>query len=127
MSYPDIQPAEKSDVTATLHFLSRNKLYEVEKPYNHHYNLPDSVDIPRSNIFSEAVDNILIRNIRHCDLNFVNNGIEFVNLQSRMTYDDFWDPTKIEAIFVPEIEELVQSKLGAQEVHVYEYAVSGAL
>ena len=119
----EVLPTAEPHLKASLRFLSRETLYETEKPYNHHYSLPTGVDFPRSNIVSETVDGISIRDLRIFKLNYKDNGIAILPFQSRMTYDDFWDQSKIENTFVSEIEECLLDYLGASEVHVYEYAV----
>lgn len=111
-------------VSATLHFLPRDPLYDEEKPYSIQYT-PHG-DVPRTNVYQDIIDGVKIRNIRPIrdTLDFNNDGMIVRNFQTKMIYEDFAIPEVVREIYVPEIAELLKKEMGVENVAILEYLVS---
>lgn len=112
-----------ASVEASLHFLKKSPLYEEEKPYAFRYELTTD-DVPQSNMEMEKIDCVPIINMRTIQdkLSLEVNGFEVVEIESKLSYEDFFDPSKIE-IYFRELERLLQLRLGASKVEVFRYGV----
>lgn len=111
-----------ASVEASLHFLKKNPLYKEEKPYAFRYEL--TPDVPQSNMEMEKIDRVPITNMRTIQdkLSLEVNGFEVVEIESKLNYEDFFDPGKVE-IYFRELERLLQLRLGASKVEVFRYGV----
>lgn len=109
------------EVGAELQFLARDELYEKVKPYSMCYkpmgDLKQSILIPQKYF-------VTMKSIRNANgLAFDHCGFDFLNLESKMSYEDFDDPQKIASIYAPEISAALKDRLSAQHVYVTDYAV----
>lgn len=110
------------DVEANIHFLSRDEIYKTVKPYTLRYKPPGS--LPISNIVRKE-ERTHIRNMRYHlhTLKYDVCGFRVANLDTKMTYDDFSDPNKIDKTHRPEVEDCVKTCLQASSVKVLDYVV----
>lgn len=119
-----VEAVEATDiVTATLHFLPRDPLFEEEKPYSIQYT-PHG-DIPQTNVYQDIVKGVKVRNIRPIRdaLSFESDGMIVKDFHSRMTYEEFADPEIVRNVYVPEVAELLKKELGVENVAILEYLV----
>lgn len=110
------------DVEANIHFLSRDEIYKTVKPYTLRYKPPGP--LPISNIVRKE-ERTYIRNMRYHlhTLKYDICGFQVANLDTKMTYDDFSDPNKIDKTHRPEVEGCVKTSLQASSVQVLDYVV----
>lgn len=115
-----------ASVEASLHFLKKNPLYKEEKPYAFRYELStdDDDDVPQSNMEMEKIDCVPITNMRTIEdkLSLEVNGFEVFEIESKLNYEEFFDPGKVQ-IYFRELERLLQIRLGASKVEVFRYGV----
>lgn len=106
----------------SVYFLKRNNLYNEEKPYSLRFTPPEN--FPRSNITLEKHD-VTIRNIRPTlkTLSFEKDGLTIMNLESRMSYDDFDNEEKLINIYLREVADSLCAFLGAVHVQIFEHTV----
>lgn len=111
-------------VTATLHFLPRDPLYDDEKPYSIYYT-PHG-DIPQTNVYQDIVKGVKVRNIRAMrdNLDFQTDGLMVRNFHTKMSYEDFATPDIVRNVYVPEVADVLRKELGVENVAVLEYLVS---
>lgn len=114
-------------VTASMYFLSREALYEKEKPYYLDYYPPNN--FPRSNAVLEKFDELQIEDIRDEleDLSLSENGFFLAQIDSALTYDDFDDNDKIAKVYLKEVADTLIQKLGASRVQIYDFIVSSTV
>lgn len=90
------------DVLASMYFLVKDKLYDTVKPYNLRYS--PGVEFPKTNIKRE-IRVVTVRDIRGFEKMFSldRNGFEVVKFTSKLTYEDFTDPIKVEETYLHEM------------------------
>ncbi|KAK4197148.1 hypothetical protein QBC40DRAFT_267866 [Triangularia verruculosa] len=113
----------RSNIHSTMWFLERLPLYNTEKPYTMRYNPEDG--IPQSN-FYKVERPITVKSMRDPlagPFRLGECGFQLVELNSRLTSDEFWDNEKVQTIYVQEVKDLLKEKFGAKYVHVLDYAV----
>lgn len=118
--------ATDDTVTATLHFLPRDPLFNEEKPYSIQYT-PHG-DIPQTNVYQDIVKGVKVRNIRSIrdKFHFNDDGIIMRNFKTQMSYEDFAVPEIVRSVYVPEITQLLRQEMGVHNVAILEYLVSCA-
>ena len=104
------------------HFLQRDSLYEVEKPYSLRFTPPST--FPRANIKLEK-HTISINDIRskHKPVTFAQHGFEILPFKSRLPYADFDDDDAVKRVYLREAANLIRDFLGAQNVQIFEHTV----
>ena len=109
-------------VETSLHFLTRDKLYEHEKPYQLKYTAAEG--IPTTNIRLEKKDSIKISSMRGQErrLSFENNGFTVLKMDNEIPYDTFSNSTSIQK-YLDMVAEQLKTRLGADKVQVYQYTV----
>lgn len=106
-----------------MYYLDRTPLYEVEKPYSMRY-LPEE-NIPQTN-YKKVKCPLTARSMRRPDVGpFRLNecGFQLVNLDSKLSYDEFWDNKRVQEVYIEEVKETLKKELGARHVFVLDYAV----
>lgn len=95
----------------------------IEQPYAFRYELTMD-DVPQSKTEMGKIDCVLITNMRTIQdkLSLEVNGFEIAEIESKLSYDDSFDPGKAE-IYFRELERLLQLRLGASKVEVFRYGV----
>ncbi|KAL8963646.1 MAG: hypothetical protein Q9193_000115 [Seirophora villosa] len=111
------------DVQSAIHFLKESPSYQHEKPYAFRFGL-GSVDIPQSNMEMQIVKPITITDIRGYERDYALdvNGFTILELDSECGYEDFHDPEKVK-LYLGELEDLLQSHLGAFKVKVFRHGL----
>ena len=111
------------DVRATLRFLKREELYKTVKSYNLEFR---SDEIPISNIISDQVTNLLVKDVReHEDeFTFSTNGFAVLELKSTLSYADFKDNSKVEHVYCQEVASALIEYTGASAVQVFDVQVT---
>lgn len=114
------------EITASLKFLERSPLYEKEKPYTIDHSIPVwEADIERTNIRTNAHE-VVITDIRGKEdqFTFDANGFAIIEMESEMTYEDFQDRNKVEAVFCEEMaSSLLQYFNDAAAIRVFDIEV----
>lgn len=109
-------------VNATLGYLADEELFLQERPYCLKFEAPTG--LRRSNI---QVDHRLqtIEDIRSRaeDFTIDKNGFTLIPFETKMTYQDFSDESKIISVYLAEAAELLQQLVGAFRVQIFEYVV----
>ncbi|KAJ4177828.1 hypothetical protein NW767_015015 [Fusarium falciforme] len=107
-----------------MYYLDRTPLYEVEKPYSMRY-LPEE-GIPQTN-YKKVKYPLTARSMRRPDVGpFRLNecGFQLVNLDSKLSYDEFWDNKRVQEVYIEEVKDTLKKQLDAKHVFVLDYAVS---
>jgi hypothetical protein len=114
------QPAE---VETEFWFLQRADHHQEEKPYKLRYDPGD--EIQRTNCTNESVDGIKVYNIRGGEHEFTieKEGFAVVQLESKLTPEEFYDDDKVKMVYYEELKELLKNRSGATRVEVLEHGV----
>jgi hypothetical protein len=117
-------------IKSELNFLSRDSLYETEKPYSLRFTPPLEDDDPNSsppparhnlNTCKVQID---IHDARPLDPRLEEHGFALTHVPTSMTYKDFSDHDKIESVYAKELQEHLKGLLvGARHVRVIDYVV----
>ena len=109
-------------VETSLHFLTRDKLYENEKPYQLKYT--PAKGIPTTNIRLEKKESIKISSMRGQEgrLSFEKNGFTVLRMDDEIPYDTFSNSTSVQN-YLDMVGEQLKMRLGADKVQVYQYTV----
>ena len=109
-------------VETSLHFLTRDMMYEKEKPYQLKY--APKVGIPKTNFRLEKQDPITISNIRGQErqFSFQRNGFAVLKMDKEIPYEDFSDPEGIRR-YLEAVSENLKVLLGANKVQPFQYVV----
>ena len=109
-------------VETSLHFLTRDKLYESEKPYQLKYTAAKG--IPTTNIRLEKKESIKISSIRGQEqrLSFEKNGFTVLKMDNEIPYDTFSNSTSVQK-YLDMVAEQLKVRLCADKVQVYQYTV----
>lgn len=115
-------PEEAQDVQAQIYFLKRDQMYEVEKSYSLEF---DTMLFAPSNIKTHVVSDLPIKDIRGMEdeFSFEKNGFAVLELNSKMTYEDFDDIDKIKKVYSPEVAAALLHYMGASGVQVFDAQV----
>ena len=110
-------------VQTSMNFLSRDPLYDHEKPYRLRYAPEDGM--PITNLRHEKHNPIKISNIRGQEQNFSfeRNGFAVLKMDEEMPYNDFNNPKSIQR-YLEMVCESLKVLLGADKVQAYQYSVS---
>ncbi|KAK5459523.1 hypothetical protein LTS15_003651 [Exophiala xenobiotica] len=110
----------ESHLEADMYFLKRETLYETEKPYGMRY-YADGV--AQSNILRDK-HKIVLNDIRKLEEppSVGVQGFSVMPLESRMTYEDFNDHTKIKSVYHEDLVLALKKNLGAEHVFVMDNA-----
>jgi hypothetical protein len=118
------EDCDASTIQSTMFYLERKSLYDVEKPYSMRYQ-PDEA-IPQSN-YQRIKHPLTIHSMRSPGTrSFQLNecGFQMIELNSKLTYNEYWDNTKAQQIYIEEVKAALKRELGGKYVHVLDYAVS---
>ena len=113
-----------SAVSARIHFLEKDELYETEKPYS--LMVEPGEHFPRTNFKLHEPAGLMIQDVRgrQHEFSIERNGFKLIRLESQMTYDDWDNEEKTLAVYLDEAVEALKSSLGATRVQIYEHLVS---
>ncbi|KAI1819345.1 hypothetical protein F4861DRAFT_534523 [Xylaria intraflava] len=95
-------------------FLARDELWDHVKPYKLGYE-PVGIDLPRSN-HKLAVHEVRIQDMRGISdkVTLDENGFEVHQIHSKLPYEDFFDPARVGAVYLKEVQALVKMVRGAK-------------
>jgi len=107
----------------SMNFLSRDDLYQTEKPYLCLFETPE--DFPKSNIRLSKCKDLRIEDIRVCDFAFSldTHGFAIMPLKSKLSYADFGDSVKVKGQYLREVAEQLRCFTGASRVQIFEHLV----
>ena len=110
-------------VESSIHFLTRDKVYEHEKPYQLKYVAAKGV--PTTNIRLEKQEPVQINSIRGQEQQFSleKNGFTVLKMDEEIPYDDFNNEAGVKK-YLNMVAEQLKMRLGADKVQVYQYVVS---
>ncbi|KAI1425309.1 hypothetical protein F5Y12DRAFT_784740 [Xylaria sp. FL1777] len=106
-----------------MYYLDRADLYDTEKPYTMRYQ-PDE-NIPQTN-FVKVKCPIRVKSMRDSSdgpFKLDECGFQLIQLQSQLSYEEFWDNEKVQSTYVQEVKNALKAELGAKYVFVLDYAV----
>jgi hypothetical protein len=109
-----------------MYYLERTPLYDTEKPYSIRYHPAEP--IPQTN-YKKIKHPVTFKSMRQPDIGpFKINecGFEIIKLESKLSYDEFWDNEKVQEVYLEEVKEALKRELDAKYVHVLDYAVCSA-
>jgi hypothetical protein len=110
------------DVVGTLVFAEReNPKHAIEKPYNMRFDPGNG--LARSNMEYET-RKIKLQDLRSKNFNFDQHGLEMVEHQSAMQYEDFENAMMVEDIYLSEVAAMLEKLLNVHDVYIFEYVVS---
>jgi hypothetical protein len=106
-----------------MNFLSRDDLYQKEKPYLCLFETPE--DFPKSNIRLSKCKDLRIEDIRGCNsaVSLDTYGFAIMPLKSKLSYDDFSDAVKVKGQYLHEVAEQLRCFTGASRVQIFEHLV----
>ncbi|KAF8856694.1 hypothetical protein BDZ45DRAFT_790027 [Acephala macrosclerotiorum] len=109
-------------VQTDMYFLARDPVFSSVKPYSMRY--PPLRGLPQSNIKRDK-RRMRIKNMRSCATlpSFEDCGFGLWNFPSKMTYDDFADPSKVASVYLKEVAGGLRSQMGASWVYIMDFAV----
>ena len=109
-------------VETSMHFLTRDPLYEHEKPYQLKYAAAEG--IPRTNLRLKKQEPIKVSGIRNQEqhFSFEKNGFTVLKMEEDVPYDDFFNPSGIRK-YLDAVAERLKVALGADRVQVFQYLV----
>jgi hypothetical protein len=110
--------------STTIYYCTRHPLYKTIKPYL--IDFETSSSFPKTNIIPEPHE-VSIADIRGSEslFSFEESGFAVLEMQTQMKYEDFEDHSKIRSVYCAEIAACLLEYLGADEVQVFDFAVSG--
>ncbi len=113
------------DVRASLTFIARDPKFASEKPYELGYISPDG--LPLRNFELDKVD-VTVHDLRPIKDSVLldREGIAVVELRSKMAYEDYFDESKVKAVFAEEVRERLLSHLRARRLFFHECVVGPA-
>ena len=105
-----------------MHFLTRDKLYEHEKPYQLQYAAAEG--IPKSNFRLEKQESIKVNSLRgrEQEFSFEKNGFAVLKIDEDVPYDDFSNPPGIRR-YLDIVASSLQKFLEADKVQIFQYVV----
>jgi hypothetical protein len=114
-----LNPPPSGDVLATMHFLSKDKVYG--------YNItptPESVPalLEQSSRKIEQKTDIPVHDLRGKEnqFTFTENGIAILQMKSILCYGDFKNKTLIEKVYCEEVALCLQKYMNADSVYVFD-------
>ena len=106
-------------------FLQRDAKHKLEKPYKLQYDPGSNSDIPRTNVVSKHYGPIMLHDFRVLKkpMTFEKNGFGVLDIETKLSPEDFYDEEKVRRIYYPELRALVLEKFKATRVEVLEHLV----
>ncbi|KAM0441229.1 hypothetical protein ACHAPT_000536 [Fusarium lateritium] len=108
-------------VQSSLYFLRRDPIYRAEKVYE--VRRSHDPELPRTNMQLDKIEDISIDDVRHEQCSLDTNGFFLLNVDARMTAQDFEERPKVTKLFLPRLAHAVKSSLGATRVQIFDYAL----
>ncbi|KAL9079676.1 MAG: hypothetical protein Q9157_001452 [Trypethelium eluteriae] len=104
-------------------FLKRDSWPSNEKPYVLLY--PPSDDLSQSNYTDEPVDDIPIHDMRPLidEFSLDREGFMVGKLDSRLSYTDFANETKLRSVYADEVRRYLLNLLGARPAYIHECVI----
>lgn len=112
--------APSSTVQSSMHFLKRDPLYDSVKPYESRRK--DWTHMPKTNAMLEEED-VTIQDIRGTHLSLATHGFSCMNLETELSPEDFQQPSKVAAVYLPQLAQAVKASLGADRIQIYDFTV----
>nr|POE75759.1 hypothetical protein CFP56_67778 [Quercus suber] len=109
-------------VTSPMYFIAPQQKTSSEKAYQLKYDPPDG--FPPTNIVSDEYSPT-IEDVRGQENHFSvdRNGFAILEIEDRLSYNDYGDETKIRQTYFPHVAEAVKKLLGAARVQIFEHVV----
>lgn len=115
------QPTFKG-FSSSLLYLLEDDLHKETKPYKLYYDPGDA--LPRSNTTNETRQ-IFVEDMRARldQTSFHKNGFTVINMESRLTPEDFYDSHLVESVYYNELKAVLLEHFGAKRVEIMEHMV----
>ncbi|KAL8772707.1 MAG: hypothetical protein Q9194_004531 [Teloschistes cf. exilis] len=112
-----------AEVETSIHFLTRDRTYEHEKPYQLKYTAAEG--IPTTNIRLEKQAPIRISSMRGQEqqFSFEKNGFTVLKMNKEIPYVEFNDLAGVKR-YLTLVAKQLRTRLGADKVQLYQYVVS---
>jgi hypothetical protein len=106
---------------APIHFLKKDDLHEVEKPYAFRFPVKN---IAQTNMEMERVDSIPIEDVRGRESDFTlhNNGFTVLKMGQDLEYESYFDELQVPRYFQA-VEELLKQHLNATHAKVFRHGI----
>lgn len=117
----DLKAYQDARVTASLFFLARLPLYDLEKPFTLRYD--PGHGLAASNVKSEEHE-VEVHNMRLHELSYDACGFQYCKISSVMKYGDYAEERIIRQKHFPEVKACLKKALGASFVEIIDLAVS---
>jgi hypothetical protein len=106
-------------------FLERDAKHKLEKPYKLQYDPGSNSEIPRTNTVSKHYGPITLHDFRVLEkpMIFEKNGFCVLDMESKLSPEDFYDEEKVRRIYYPELQALILEKFKATRVEILEHLV----
>jgi hypothetical protein len=113
---------EFNTVRSETHFLKRDELYNVDKPYSLRFTPPEA--FPKANIKLEK-HTIAITNIRTRaePLSFSSCGFQLIPFHSLLPYAEFENDEAVKEVYLREAANLIRDFMRATKVQIFEHTV----
>ncbi|KAF2206288.1 hypothetical protein CERZMDRAFT_103538 [Cercospora zeae-maydis SCOH1-5] len=111
------------DLQTETYYADRDDKFLKEQPYELKF-LPPEV-FPLSNMTWSRYDGIHVTDIRgHEDrYNARDTGFQLTPMKTKLAYEDFDEPLKVEHVYMKEVAECLQSTLNASRVLAFDYNI----
>lgn len=123
VQHPHLGKMAKKDLKASVNYLKRDSLYDVEKPYTIYVDISKVPGAKGTNILTTPVS-VEVKDVRGLQdkPSLEKNGFELIELED-FPFDCFEDEDWIRQTYYPSISQFLVAKLGARQVHVFEHQV----
>ena len=110
-------------IEAELTFIANDPLHDVQKPYELLY---ETEDLPTGCNFDEEAHDVALEDFRPLKgkLSLDSEGFILADLESAMSYQDFFDEIALKSKFMKEVKCLILDMLQARSVYFHECVVS---
>jgi hypothetical protein len=108
-------------VTVSMNFLTRDELYQEERPYLLIYEPPEG--FPKTNIRLEKHRDLELEDIRGRENQFcvASDGFEILKIKTSLPRESFDDEQLVKDVYLREAADAVRTMFGAQKVQIFEH------
>ena len=108
-------------IQSNAHFLKRDELYDVDKPYSLRFAPPEGFPSANIKLENHSIDIHDVRGSR--SLTFARDGFAVLDFNSKLTYEDYDDDKVVKNTFLLEVADALKKLLNAQHVQIFEHTI----
>lgn len=118
--------ADNNSVLASLTFMAPDSLHNNYKPYELLY---ETEGLPTGCNYDEIVHEVVVEDLRPLKgkLSLDREGFILADVDSAMTYQDYFDERLLKEKYMAEVKHLIMSMFQARSVYFHECVVSSAI